>query len=71
MAGTFSQLYVQYVFSPKGRENLIKVHFQEELYKYISGIVEAKEQKPLAVNGMEDHVHVLVGLNLIATLFMS
>ncbi len=62
MPGTFSQIYIQYVFAVKGRENLIKPEFQEELYKYISGIVEGKNQKSLAVNGMPDHVHVLVGL---------
>ena len=62
MAGTFSQIYIQVVFAVKGRQNLIKPSFEEELYKYISGIVNGKEQKSLAVNGMPDHVHVLVGL---------
>ena len=62
MPGTFSQIYIQYVFAVKGRENLILPAFEEEVYKYISGIVSGKEQKPLAVNGMPDHVHVLVGL---------
>ena len=62
MPDTFSQIYIQYVFSVKGRENLIKSSFQDELYKYIAGIVEGKDQKSLAVNGMPDHIHVLVGL---------
>ena len=62
MAGTFSQVYMQYVFAVKGRENLIKKTFEEELYKYIAGIVNGKEQKRLAINGMPDHIHVLVGL---------
>ncbi|MBK7885310.1 MAG: IS200/IS605 family transposase [Chitinophagaceae bacterium] len=62
MPGTFSQIYVQYVFAVKGRENCILPSFQTELYKYISGIITNKEQKSLAVNGMSDHVHVLVGL---------
>jgi len=62
MPDTFSQIYIQYVFAVKGRGNLIKPAFQEELYKYIAGIVGAKNQKSLAVNGMPDHVHVLVGL---------
>ena len=62
MPGTFSQIYIQYVFAVKGRENLIKPAFENELYKYISGIVTGKEQKSLAVNGMPDHIHVLVGL---------
>jgi REP element-mobilizing transposase RayT len=62
MAGTFSQVYIQYVFAVKGRENLIRPEFEPEVYKYISGIVSGKEQKSLAVNGMPDHIHVLVGL---------
>ena len=62
MPDTFSQIYIQYVFAVKGRQNLIKPPFQDELYKYIAGIVKGKDQKPLAVNGMPDHTHVLVGL---------
>lgn len=62
MPGTFSQIYIQYVFAVKGRQNFIKKEFEEEVYKYIAGIVTGKEQKNLAVNGMADHVHVLVGL---------
>ncbi|MFI5131269.1 MAG: IS200/IS605 family transposase [Chitinophagales bacterium] len=62
MPGTFSQIYIQYVFAVKGRQNLINKRFEEEVYKYISGIITNKGQKSLAVNGMPDHVHVLVGL---------
>jgi putative transposase len=62
MPGTFSQLYIQYIFAVRGRQNFILPSFEEELYKYIAGIIKAKEQKPLAVNGMPDHIHVLVGL---------
>ena len=62
MSGTFSQIYIQYVFAVKERENLIHVSFEDELYKYISGIITNKGQKSLAVNGMPDHIHILVGL---------
>ena len=62
MSGTFSQIYIQIVFAVKGRQNLIHSTFEEEVYKYISGIVSGKRQKSLAVNGMEDHIHILVGL---------
>lgn len=62
MPGTFSQIYIQYVFAVKGRENFIKKEFEDEVYKYISGIITGKGQKSLAVNGMPDHVHALVGL---------
>lgn len=62
MAGTFSQLYIQIVFAVKGRQNLIQKEWSEELYKYIAGIIKGKNQKPIIVNGMPDHIHIFIGL---------
>jgi REP element-mobilizing transposase RayT len=62
MAGTYSQIYLQVVFAVKGRKNLIAPSWKEALHKYISGIVTAKEQKSIIVNGMPDHIHAFVGL---------
>lgn len=62
MPGTFSQIYIQIVFSVKGRENLISNIWKTELHKYIAGIIKAKGQKPIIVNGMPDHIHAFVGL---------
>jgi REP element-mobilizing transposase RayT len=62
MAGTFSQIYIQVVFAVKGRESLIHHSWEEELNKYITGIVTNKEQKLLAINGMPDHTHILIGM---------
>jgi len=62
MAGTFSQIYIQTVFAVKGRENLIDKTLKDELYKYIAGIIKGKEQKPIIVNGMPNHIHVFIGL---------
>lgn len=62
MTGTYSQIYLQIVFAVSGRQNKILHSFEEELYKYISGIITGKDQKSLAVNGMPDHIHFLVGL---------
>ena len=62
MAGTFSQIYIQVVFAVKGRQNLIHLEWEEELYKYISGIIKNKEQKILAINGATDHIHILIGM---------
>lgn len=45
MAGTFSQIYIQIVFAVKGRNSLIKPILEEELYKYITGIVKTKNKK--------------------------
>jgi REP element-mobilizing transposase RayT len=62
MAGTFSQIYIQYVFAVKGRQNLLQKPWREEVFQYISGIIKGKNQKPIIVNGVADHVHVFVGL---------
>jgi len=62
MAGTFSQIYIQVVFAVKGRDSLIKSSWEKELYKYITGIVRNKDQKMLAINGMPDHIHLLIGM---------
>ena len=62
MAGSYSQIYIQYVFAVKGRQNLLQKPWREEVFKYISGIIKGKNQKPIIVNGVSDHVHVFVGL---------
>ena len=62
MAGTFSQIYFQVIFSVKGRENLISNSWKNELHKYIAGIIKGKGQKPIIVNGMPDHIHAFVGM---------
>lgn len=62
MANTYSQIYIQIVFAVKGRDNLIASRWKQELYKYITGIITNEGQKLNAINGMPDHVHILVGL---------
>ena len=62
MPDTFTQIYVQIVFAVKGRNSLIAENWEEDLYKYITGIISNKGQKLLAINGMPDHVHILIGM---------
>ena len=62
MANTYSQIYIQIVFAVQGRQNLITKNHQEELHKYITGIVQKREQKMLTVYCNPDHTHLLVGL---------
>lgn len=62
MANTYTQLYVQVVFVVKNRQSLIQEEWKQELYKYISGIIKNNEHKLLAINGVGDHVHILIGM---------
>ncbi len=62
MPGSYSQIYIQIIFAVKGRQSLINESWEEDLYKYITGIVENKNQKMLTINGMPDHIHLLIGM---------
>jgi putative transposase len=62
MANTYSQIYLHVVFSVKGRQNLIHKDWKDELYKYICGITNGKEQKVYAIGGVADHIHILVSI---------
>jgi putative transposase len=62
MANTYTQLYVQVVFAVKGRENLISRSNKEELQKFITGIVQQRNNKLITIHCMPDHCHLLVGL---------
>jgi REP element-mobilizing transposase RayT len=62
MANTFSQIYLQFVFAVKQRECLISKDHKEELHKYITGLVQNRKSKMLAIHCMPDHIHLFVGL---------
>ena len=61
MPNTFSQIYLQFVFAVQHRQSLIPQEHKEELHKYITGLVQNRKAKMLAVNCMPDHVHLFVG----------
>jgi len=61
MANTYTKIYLQIVFSPFKRENVIPVKYSQELQKYTTGIIQNKKHKLLAIKYMPDHVHILIG----------
>ena len=67
MANTYSQIYIRIVFTPAHRQCLIPKPHKTELHKYITGIVQNKGHKMLAINAMPDHIHIFVGLKPIAS----
>lgn len=62
MQGSYAQIYIHIVFAVNGRQSLINQSWEKELYRYVSGIIKNKGQKPLAINGMPDHLHILIGM---------
>ena len=62
MANTYTQIHIHSVFSVQNRLCVIRPHWENNLYRYISRIIQNKGHKLLAINGMPDHVHILFGL---------
>ncbi len=61
MANTYTQIYIQIVFAMQGRQSLIQPDRNDELQKYITGIVTNQGQKLIAINNMPDHMYILIG----------
>lgn len=68
MANTYTQIYIHVVFAVEGRQNLLKPEHDDELQKFITGIVSTQKHKLIAINNMPDHLHLLVGLRPDASL---
>jgi putative transposase len=63
MANTYTQLYIQFVFAVKGRENLIHESFRDELEKVMCGIVTNHKCKTYAIYSNPDHTHIFIGMH--------
>jgi len=61
VANTYTQIYLQIVFAVESRQNVIDPQHNDELQKYITGIITAQRQKLIAINNTPDHVHILIG----------
>jgi len=62
MAQTFTNLLTHVVFSTKDRVASIHGELKSDLHAYLGGIVRNLEGQALIVNGVADHVHLLVWL---------
>jgi putative transposase len=62
MPSTHTSLHCHLTFSTKDRVPMISKEWRERLHAYLGGIVKGLDGVPLAVGGIEDHVHLLVGL---------
>jgi putative transposase len=63
MPNTYTQIFIHYVFAVQDRLCLINHKWKDELYRYMIGIVEKHESKVYSINGMPDHLHILVSMN--------
>jgi REP element-mobilizing transposase RayT len=62
MANTYHQVYLQAVFAVKYRRAVIHNNWKPRLFQIIGNLIKENECKSILINGMEDHVHCLIGL---------
>ena len=62
MANTYTQIHIQFIFAVKYRKGVILASWKDELYKYLTGIVQNNKHKMISINGMPDHLHLLISI---------
>jgi len=60
MSHTHTNLLSHVVFSTQGHLPLISCDIKSELFAYMGGLVKELKGKPIIINGMSDHVHMLI-----------
>ena len=63
MANSNSQIYIHYIFTVKGRNNFLSAVPKVQLQRFINSVIEKRKSIMVAINNVDDHMHILVRLN--------
>ncbi|NQT77459.1 MAG: IS200/IS605 family transposase [Bacteroidetes bacterium] len=63
MASTYTSIYIHIIFVVKFRKSQIDPSWEEELNKYITGVITNRGSKLFAIGGMPDHLHIFIDLH--------
>ena len=64
MANTYINILIHTVFSTKNRESWLSSLLRERLYPYMCGIARENGLKVLCIGGTDNHIHILLSLDL-------
>lgn len=56
---TYTKIVLHFTFSTRHRRPWLTKHIRNSLFPYIGGIIRNQRGAPIAINGVEDHVHIL------------
>jgi REP element-mobilizing transposase RayT len=59
----YTQLFVQFIFAVKNRDAVLHVSIRKRVFEYVSGIISQMNHKSIIVNGISNHIHILIGVN--------
>jgi REP element-mobilizing transposase RayT len=63
MGQSLVQIYVHLIFHKKSSAPDLEKTIRPELYQYMISIMKTNDSPVLAINGIEDHVHILFSLS--------
>lgn len=63
MSHTSGNLVLHLIFSTKGRQPLITPEIRTDLFAYLGGIIGEMQGTALIINGVADHVHMLIRIH--------
>lgn len=58
MSNTYTQIHIKFIFAVKYRIAMVDKVWKEELYKYITGIIQQQKHKLIIINGIPNHIHI-------------
>lgn len=62
MPNTYTQIHLHFIFAVQNRLSVIQKEWKDALYQYITGIVQNNKHKMIIINGMPDHLHIVIGM---------
>ena len=62
LANTYTSLHLHIIFSTKNRLPWISQDIEKRIWDYLGGIARRNQMTPVRIGGIEDHVHVVVGV---------
>jgi REP element-mobilizing transposase RayT len=62
MANTYTSLHYHVIFSTKNREPWIPSEVEARVWSYLGGIARENNMQPVLIGGIENHVHLLLGI---------
>lgn len=68
MANAYHQVYLQVIFAVKYRQAVISKVWKPTLLGVIGNLINETGCKTIIVNGVEDHIHCLLGLKPVVSI---
>lgn len=63
MSSTYTDSKYHVIIRTQDEKPLIAVHQRDELFRYMHGIVRNHDSRALRIGGMENHLHLLLGIH--------